>query len=135
MPAPPPPQTKAAREAAAKHTFKAGQVNRAYGQVIELQNLVFDAAKAEGSEGKSLAALTRAWCDLEERRRVLTGKPLPGSYRPERKAKAAASKGFAALKVKPAPQGTTAPATAEAPASVPTIQPVVVSPAGNPDSL
>ncbi len=75
-------------------------------QVVELQDLVFNAAKEEGPKGKALASLTRAWCDLEERRRVLTGKPLPGSYRPEKPKKAAAAAGFAALKAKPTPPQT-----------------------------
>ena len=30
----------------------------------------------------SIAALTRAWCDAQERIRIHRGKPLPGSKRP-----------------------------------------------------
>jgi hypothetical protein len=72
--------------------------NRPQRQVVELQNLVFEAAKKEGSEGKNLASLVRAWCDLEERRRILKGKPLPGSYRPERKAKKSNGDVFGSLR-------------------------------------
>ena len=31
------------------------------------------------------ASLARAWCDVEERRRILMGKPLPGVLKPEAK--------------------------------------------------
>jgi hypothetical protein len=80
---------------------KPGEVrNRPQKQVVELQNLVFEAAKKEGSEGKNLSSLARAWCDLEERRRILKGRPLPGSYRPEKHGKEKNSNPFAALKTK-----------------------------------
>lgn len=81
---------------------KPGEVrNRPQKQVVELQNIVFEAAKMEGAGGKNLASLARAWCDLEERRRILKGKPLPGTYRPEKPSKLDNSNPFNALKIKP----------------------------------
>src|SRR5450631_3863580 len=69
---------------------KSDRRNRPMKQVKRLQDVLFSRATAEGLKPSEIASLARAWCDCEERRRVLTGKPLPGSFRPEKKAKAAA---------------------------------------------
>jgi hypothetical protein len=36
----------------------------------------------KGVKPIELASVARAWCDLEERKRILRGKPLPGAYKP-----------------------------------------------------
>ena len=111
-----PPNTPAAQ---AKR-FKPGQdKNRAYRQVVKIQDILFQTIEANGVKASELAGLARAWCDAEERRRVLTGKPLPGSYRPERKSKGSAGpRGFGALGAKAEPAPTP---QAEAPNAVPSV--------------
>jgi hypothetical protein len=56
-------------------------------QAKELQKLLFGIAAELGeSELKedrmNLPRFVKAWTDIEERRRILLGKPLPGSLRP-----------------------------------------------------
>ena len=110
MPAPMPPQTEASAQARARAHVPGKIASRAYRQVIVIQDKLFERIQSDTLTEQALASLARSWCDLEERRRVLTGKPLPGSYRPERKQAKAAAKGFAALRVKPAtPQELSAP--------------------------
>jgi hypothetical protein len=66
-------------------------------QVLQLQQAAFetvqllkaDAATAEDPElrariGSSMAQLLRAWDIGENRKRILRGKPLPGSFKPEK---------------------------------------------------
>ena len=77
-------------------------VTRSMSQVIEIQNKVHSEIIDPLTDKKTLAALARAWCDLEERRRVLRGVPLPGSYRPEKKSKNRDLNPFNALKIKQA---------------------------------
>ena len=55
----------------------------ALAQLLELQRIVFEAAAATGITATGLAALVRAWCGLQETKRVLRGKPLPGALRPD----------------------------------------------------
>lgn len=76
---------------------KGNSVSRPMAQVVQLQDLAFNLALGEEIDSKAFSGLARAWCDLEERRRVLTGKPLPGSYRPEKKSKTGQNP-FTALK-------------------------------------
>jgi hypothetical protein len=42
-------------------------------------------------EAQSISLLIKAWVDAQERVRIHRGKPLPGSFRPESKPKAAAA--------------------------------------------
>ena len=51
--------------------------------LLELQRCVFSAATKEGVEPRDLAQLSRAWEVLEERKRILKGRPLPGSLKPK----------------------------------------------------
>jgi hypothetical protein len=65
--------------------------NRPKSQCVHLQNIIYAKAIVDGIDLKVLSSLTRAWKELEDARRILIGKPLPGSYRPEKKAKIKAS--------------------------------------------
>ena len=60
----------------------------ALAQLLELQRIVFEAARpvavtSRPAAATGLAALVRAWCGLQETKRVLRGKPLPGALRPD----------------------------------------------------
>ena len=55
----------------------------ALAQLLELQQHVLGAAARRDTTPTGLAALVRAWCGLEETKRILRGKPLPGSLRPD----------------------------------------------------
>jgi hypothetical protein len=55
-----------------------------YQEAVALQQLVLSKAKEPKMAGIPLASLCRAWCDLEERKRILRNKPLPGQLRPDR---------------------------------------------------
>ncbi len=60
------------------------QRNRPLTQVVQLQDIIFnEVVNNRPEKGNELASLVRAWCDCEERRRVLKGVPLPGSRKPE----------------------------------------------------
>ena len=54
-------------------------------QAVEIQNLLYEATKEPGIKKLELSSLARAWADIEERRRILLGKPLPGVLKPEAK--------------------------------------------------
>lgn len=54
-------------------------------QAIDLQSLVYDTAFSGTAKPAEIAQLARAWDVIEDRKRVLRGKPLPGSLRPEKK--------------------------------------------------
>ena len=56
---------------------------RALSQCLELQQLCYDVAHRQESKGAEVAQLARAWEALEERKRILRNKPLPGSLKPE----------------------------------------------------
>lgn len=47
-----------------------------------LQRLIVDAAIKPDVKPNDLASLARAWDVLEERKRILRGVPLPGSFQP-----------------------------------------------------
>ncbi len=55
----------------------------ALAQLLELQRMVFEAATHRDTTPLALAALVRAYCLLEERKRILRGIPLPGQLRPD----------------------------------------------------
>jgi hypothetical protein len=75
------------------------RISKGLKQAYELQDFTFEAAmalKAElaGESGKmkiaredaaAIASLVKSWEACQERIRIHRGKPMPGSYRPERK--------------------------------------------------
>ncbi len=126
-----PSQSESSRVALDKHRATGKTLRRAYHQVIAIQDAVFKKLQSGELTEAAYSRFTRAWCDLEERRRILTGKPLPGAYRPEKKQKLPAMRGFAALSMKRAvieiPQAVTTPAALEAGPTPVAPQPVVVS--------
>lgn len=54
-----------------------------YATAAYLQRLIIHRAGNPKISGQTLAQLCRAWTDLEERKRILRGKPLPGNLRPD----------------------------------------------------
>jgi hypothetical protein len=52
-------------------------------QAIQLQQRVFEESNKPGVKPIELAQLARAWDCLEERKRILRNKPLPGSLKPQ----------------------------------------------------
>jgi hypothetical protein len=52
--------------------------------LLELQRNVLSAATKEGVKPRELAQLAGAWVRLEERKRILRNRPLPGSLKPEK---------------------------------------------------
>lgn len=61
--------------------IKPGKLN-ALKQVLNLQSKVFTAAQEDKLDPRKLCLLTRAFCELEERKRILRGRPLPGMLKP-----------------------------------------------------
>ena len=55
--------------------------------VLVLQRSVFNASLNENIKASDLASLARAWDILEDRKRILRGRPLPGSLKPVKKEK------------------------------------------------
>jgi len=53
-------------------------------QALQIQQRVFDEGMKSGVTPGALAQLARAWDILEERKRILRGRPLPGSLKPEK---------------------------------------------------
>ena len=51
-------------------------------QALQIQQRVFEASVKDGVKPSDLAQLARAWDVLEDRKRVLRGRPLPGSLKP-----------------------------------------------------
>lgn len=51
-------------------------------QALDIQRLVYDTIRGSNVRPADLASLARAWDILEERKRILRGKPLPGSLKP-----------------------------------------------------
>jgi hypothetical protein len=52
-----------------------------YQQAVELQRVIYNAATAKRVKPAALSSLARAWCDLEERKRILKMKFRPGDLR------------------------------------------------------
>jgi len=50
-------------------------------QALDFQHALHAFVRA-GCKPIELASVARAWCDLEERKRILRGKPLPGAFKP-----------------------------------------------------
>lgn len=59
----------------------------ALSQIIAMQANLYRIAVDSSLEPKECAQAALAWERLEERKRILRGKPMPGSLRPEPKAK------------------------------------------------
>jgi len=62
-------------------------LGKAYKQLFDLQDVLYKDAVNEATPAKDKAACARAWEALEERKRIMRGKPLPGSFKPEAKPK------------------------------------------------
>jgi len=71
--------------------LKSGRLT-ALRQLLALQEVAFKAAIEPKVKPRDIAALSLAWERLEERKRVLRGKPLPGSLKPEPKVRPGRSK-------------------------------------------
>lgn len=56
--------------------------SKPYTQALEIQTLLMADLRDEETKPIARAALARAWEVIEERKRILRGKPLPGSKRP-----------------------------------------------------
>jgi hypothetical protein len=54
-------------------------------QAVAIQNILFDSIIGKRKTRSSEVSLARSWAEIEERRRILMGKPLPGVLRPEAK--------------------------------------------------
>jgi hypothetical protein len=56
-----------------------------YQRIIDVFNNCSDRSKSKMPlrETTEIAKLAKAWCDLSERRRILTGRPLPGQFHPD----------------------------------------------------
>ena len=70
---PPPPKQKGSRPQSA----------RAYTELIEIQGLLLARMRLSEERTSCVAACARAYCDCEERKRILKGKPGPGNLRPD----------------------------------------------------
>ena len=46
-------------------------------QVLDLQKQLYNAGMAKGIAPSALAQVSRAWCELEERKRIIRMKPKP----------------------------------------------------------
>lgn len=60
---------------------------RAITEVLDMQHLIYVQSTQTDLKPKDRAALAKAWDTLEERKRILRGKPLPGSLKPIAKSK------------------------------------------------
>src|SRR5688572_22382637 len=52
-------------------------------QLLKMQETLFELTQDSSVQPHIRAACARAWSDLQERKRVLDGKPLPGQLRPD----------------------------------------------------
>jgi hypothetical protein len=52
-------------------------------QAVALRELVYQAAQQPDLEPNELARLVHAWSEVQERLRIIRGKPMPGFLRPE----------------------------------------------------
>jgi hypothetical protein len=57
--------------------------NRDRTQLLKMQQTLFELTQDKSVMPHIRAACARAWSDLQERKRVLDGKPLPGILRPD----------------------------------------------------
>jgi hypothetical protein len=54
-----------------------------YSQAVDLQDRILEKAHKPDTTPLALSALARAWSELEDRKRILRGIPLPGQLRPD----------------------------------------------------
>lgn len=88
-----------------------------YKQLLQLQDDLFLRAMREAEDNGKAAACARAWEVLEERKRIMRGRPLPGSLRPaptrgKKAARQPSNDPF--LGAQPAPLDTKAPGVSSA---------------------
>jgi len=112
--------------------------SRALSQCLDIQNLAYetamgfktlelsdDAVERHARKCVALAQVARAWESAVERARILRGRPLPGSLRPEKRAQRKTTAStltplVRASQPQPAPLAITEPASDSSPAqSVP----------------
>lgn len=58
-----------------------------YTEAKRIQKLLLSDIENGKTKPTTRATLARAWCELEERKRILRGRPLPGQLRPVAPAK------------------------------------------------
>jgi hypothetical protein len=56
--------------------------HRALAQALRMQEVLYLTVLSDEASGQEKAQAARAWEALEERKRILRGRPLPGSKRP-----------------------------------------------------
>jgi hypothetical protein len=78
-----PPDLIATRRRRQRNGYKRTHV----ANLLQLQELILSKAQADDLAARDLSSLALAWERLEERLRVLRGRPLPGSLKPEPAAK------------------------------------------------
>lgn len=61
---------------------------KSYDEALVLQRVLYSRILDPETPDKDRAALVVAWDRLEDRKRILRNRPLPGAYRPESKPKA-----------------------------------------------
>ena len=82
-------------------------------QLTDMQQALYEMALEHAVDPGVRASCARAWSDLQERKRVLDGKPLPGQLRPElqalrelRRGRQSAHKALLAINPTDLPQGS-----------------------------
>jgi|SRR6185436_1268042 len=53
-----------------------------YRQLLDMQDVLYTSALGVDTDPSERAACARAWEVLEERKRIMRGRPLPGSLKP-----------------------------------------------------
>jgi len=82
-------------------------------QLVAMQHSLFNLVQDASLPAHIRAACARAWSDLQERKRIVDGKPLPGALRPElaalralRSGRQSAHKALLAINPADLPQGS-----------------------------
>lgn len=81
MPKPDPVMVATSPVAVRKKALRGNK--RAKRQLTDMQQALYEMALEHAVDPGIRASCARAWSDLQERKRVLDGKPLPGQLRPE----------------------------------------------------
>lgn len=84
-----------------RHHKATRSASRKINQLIEIQQLLIKDIKDEKTMPHHRAACARAWEVLEERARILMGKPLPGQLRPDLEQRRRKVGSLSALKLSP----------------------------------
>jgi hypothetical protein len=77
------PETARLASANGRHPSQQARRHVDLRQAVALRDLLFHASKANDVEHGELARLAHAWNEVQERLRILRGRPLPGQLRPE----------------------------------------------------